>query len=159
MQGDNLGAATERINAGAEIAAVEPFLMEHIWNAMSSIREEQRQNTMIGLQAVADDPELFPQNPEQHIAVIARYALLEALVERGILDEYMKDESLRKKLFAAAALFPCDKYDLGEAMVERLAREAPPDVATKTREEFVQAGYDPDHPKVADKLIDWMRDH
>ena len=159
MQGDNLGAATERINAGAEIARIEASLMEHIWNTLGPILKEHQQNMTHGLHAVAGDPELFPQNPEQHIAVIARYALLEALVERGILDEYMKDESLRKKLFAAAALFPCDKYDLGEAMVERLAREAPPDVATKTREEFVQAGYDPDHPKVADKLIDWMRDH
>lgn len=91
--------------------------------------------------------------------MMMRYAMLDALVDRGILDEYMKDESLRKKVFAAAALFPCDKNDLGEALAQRLARDSPPDVAQKTSEEFRQAGYDPDHPKVGGKFIDWMRDN
>jgi hypothetical protein len=159
MQSDDLSAVTERINAGAEIASVEPSLIEHVWNRLGPILKEHREKSPTGLFAVAGDPALFPENPEQRVAMMARYTLLDALVERGMLDDYMKDESLRKKVFAAAASFPCDKFDLGEALTERLARESPPDVATKTREEFMQAGYDPDHPKVAGKLIDWMRDH
>lgn len=157
---DDLSAATERINAGAEIASVEPSLIEHMWQAISSIPKEQRQSTGVGLHAVAlGDPDRLPQNPDQRVAMLMRYALLDALVERGILDEYMKNESLRKKVFAAAAQFPCDKNDLGEALAQRLARDSPPDVAQKTREEFRQAGCDPDHPKVSGKFIDWMRDN
>jgi hypothetical protein len=91
--------------------------------------------------------------------MMMRYALLDALVERGILDEYMKNESLRKKVFATAALFPCDKNDLGEALAQRLARDSSPDVAQKTWEELRQAGYDPVYPKVSGKFIDWMRDN
>ena len=91
--------------------------------------------------------------------MVMRYALLDALVERGILDEFMKDESLRKKVFAAAALVPCDKNDLGEALAQQLALNSPPDVAQKTREDLRRAGYDPDHPKVGGKFIDWMRDN
>jgi hypothetical protein len=159
MQDDDLGAVTERINAGAEIARIEASLMEHIWNTLGPILKEHQQNMTHGLHAVAGDPELFPQDPEQRVALMMRYALLDALVERGMLDEYIENESLRKKMFAAAAQFPCDKNDLGEALAHRLAREAPPDVAQKTREEFRLAGYDPDHPKVAGKLIDWMHDH
>ena len=159
MQDDDLGAVTERINAGAEVASVEPSLIEHIWNAMSSIPEEHGQSKTTGLHAVAGDPKLFPQDPEQRVAMMMRYALLDALIERGILDEYMENESLRKKVFAGAAQFPCDRNDLVEALAQRLDRETPPDVAQKTREELRRAGYDPDHPKVAGKLIDWMHDH
>jgi hypothetical protein len=160
LQIADLNAVTDRINAGAEIASVEPSLIEHTWQAISSIPREQRQNTGIDLHAVAHgDPDLLPQDPAQRVAMMMRYALLDALVERGILDEFMNDESLRKKVFAAAALFPCDKNDLGEALAQQLALNSPPDVAQKTSEDFRQAGYDPDHPKVSGKFIDWMRDN
>jgi hypothetical protein len=91
--------------------------------------------------------------------MMVRYVLLDALVERGILDEYMKEEPLQRKVFAAAAQFPCDKNDLGEALAQRLARESSPDVAQKTSEELRQAGYDPDHSKAGERLIAWVRDH
>jgi len=170
METDDPNAVTDRINAGAEIASVEPSLIEHMWQAISSIPREQRQgrtveilfkaSTAVDLHAVAHgDPDLLPQDPAQRVAMMMRYALLDALVERGILDEFMKDESLRKKVFAAAALFPCDKNDLGEALAQQLPLNSPPDVAQKTSEDFRQAGYDPEHPKVSGKFIDWMRDN
>lgn len=159
MQDDDLNAATERINTGAQIAQVEPSLIERVWDAVSRILAEKRQHTAIGLGAFAlGNPELAPPNPEQRVALMARYALLDGLIERGILDDYMKDESLRKRVFAAAASLPCDKNDLGEAVAQKALRESPPEVVEKTREEMRQAGYDPDHPKVGDKFIQWMRD-
>lgn len=157
MQIDDLDAAVDRINAGAEVATVEPSLIEYMWKRISSIPREQRKSTSAGFCGVLADPDRLPQNPDQRAAMMIRYALLNALVERGILDDYMKDESLRQRVFAAAALFPCDKNDLGEAVAQRLVRDSSPDVAQKSGEEFRQAGYAPEHPKVGGKFIDWMR--
>jgi hypothetical protein len=160
MQIDDLDAAAGRINAGAEVATVEPSLIEQMWKRMSSIPKEQRQSTPAGIYGICGviaDPDSFPQHPDQRVAMMIRYALLNALVERGILDDYMKDESLRQKVFAAAALFPCDKNDLGEAVAQRLFRDSSPDVAQKAGEELSRAGYAPEHPKVGGKFIEWMR--
>lgn len=152
MQMDELNVVTEQINAGAEVASVDPGLIEQMWKAMSSIPRELRHGTSTGLYAVASgDPGSLPQNPEQRVAMAVRYALMDALIERGILDEYMKDEAQRKKVFATAAQFPCDKNDLGEAVAQKLDQ--------KTNEELRQAGYDPDHPKVGERFIAWMREH
>lgn len=152
MQTDELNVVTEQINAGAEVATVEPSLIEHMWQALSSIPKDLLQSTSVGLHAVASaDPGRLPQNPEQRVGMMVRYALMNALIERGLLDEYMKDEAQRKRVFAAAALFPCDKNDLGEAVAKQLA--------DKTNEELRLAGYDPDHPKVAGRFIAWMHEH
>lgn len=152
MQPDDLNAVTEQINAGAEIVTVEPSLIEQMWKAMSSIPNELRQGTSTGLHAVASaGPSHLPQNPEQRVGMVVRYALMNALIERGILGDYMNDETQRKKVFAAAAQFPCDKNDLGEAVAQKLDQ--------KTNEELRQTGYDPDHPKVAERFIAWMHEH
>lgn len=64
MEIDDLNAVTDRINAGAEIASVKPSLIEHMWQAISSIPREQRQSTGPGLHALAPgDPDRLPQNP------------------------------------------------------------------------------------------------
>jgi len=156
MENDDLDAATDRINAGAEVATVEPSLIEYIWKCMNSIPREQRQGTSPGFTGVLADPGRFPQNPDEHLAMMIRYALLNALVERGILDTYMKDESLRQKVFTAAALFPCDKNDLGEAVAQGLVPDSSSDVSQKTGEAFRQTGYDPELSQVGNKFIDWM---
>src|SRR5262245_22349521 len=100
---EGLEAATERLNAGAQIAQLEPSLIEHMWKALSRIPRNEGQPTAVGAVAARLDPDLAPRSPEQKLAMMARYALLDALIERGILDDYMKDETLRKKVFAAAA--------------------------------------------------------
>jgi hypothetical protein len=152
MQIDDLNVVTEQINAGAEVASVDPGLIGQMWKALSSIPKELLQNTSMGLHAMASgDPDRLPQNPEQRVGMMVRYALMNALIDRGLLDDYMKDEAQRKKVFATAALFPCDKNDLGEAMAQKLNQ--------KTNEELRQAGYDPDHPKVGERFIAWMREH
>lgn len=156
---EGLEAATERLNAGAQIAEIQPSLVEQMWEALSRIPRNDGQHTAVGNIAARLEPDLVPRNPEQKLAMMARYALLDALIERGVLDEYMRDEILRKKVFTAAALLPCDQNDLREAVAERVLRQSPPDVRQKTKEELAQAGYDPDHLKVADKFIEWMRDN
>ena len=71
----------------------------------------------------------------------------------------MNDESQRKRVFAAAASFPCNKNDLGEAMMHKMLRDSPPDVVQSAYEEYRQAGYDPEHPKVAERFKRWMHDN
>jgi len=152
MQTDDLNVVTEQINAGTEIATVEPSLIEQMWKALSSIPKDLLQGNSVGLHAVASaGPNNLPENPEQRVGMMVRYTLMDELIQRGLLDEYMKDEGQRKKVFAAAAQFPCDKNDLGEAVAQKLDQ--------KTNEELRQAGYDPDHPKVAERFIAWMHEH
>ena len=155
---EGLDAATERLNAGAQIAQVEPSLIERMWKALGRIPRNQGQTAGVYVAAQLD-PGLAPPSPEQRLAMMMRYALLNALIERGILDDYMKDETLRKKVFATAARLPCDKNDLQEAVAERVLRESPPDIARNTKEELERDGYDPYHLKVADKFIAWIRDN
>ena len=150
MQMDEMNIVTEQINAGAEIASVDPSLIEKIWKAINSISKELREGSSTGLHAVASAGS-YPEDPEQRVGGMIRYTLMNSLIERGILDEYMKNESQRKKVFATAAQFPCDKNDLGEAVAQKLDQ--------KTNEELRQAGYDPDHPKVAERFIAWMHEH
>lgn len=160
MQSNDVRAATEHFNTGAEIPSVEPFAIEKLWEAIRSIPKEQRQNTAMGLGFLAQgDPDCLPQSPELQVAMTLRYTLLDALVERGILDTCIEDESMRKKVFSAAASFPCNQEDLGELLMQRLLRDSPPDAAQKTTEELRQAGYDPGNPKVGERFIEWMRNN
>lgn len=155
---ERLDAATGRLNAGEQIPEVEPSWIESMWEVMSRISREQRQHTAIGLGAIAGgDPAEI--GPEHRIALLARYMLLDALIERGIVDDYMNDESKRKKVFAAAASIKCDKNDLGKALAQRHLNESAPEVAEKAKEELRQAGHAPDHPGVGEKFIQWMRDN
>lgn len=156
---EGLEGAAHRLNAGAQIAEVEPSLIESMWKALSRIPRTEGQPTASGHTAVKLDPELAPRSPEQKLAMMARYALLDALIERGILDDYMKDETLQRKVFKAAAQLPCDQNDLREAVAERVLRQSPPDASQKIKEDLARGGYNPDHLKVADKFIAWIRDN
>jgi hypothetical protein len=159
MESVEFNAYAERINEGAPIAQVEAYLIEGMWEALSRMPAEKRQHVSVGLGAFARvNPNFAPPSPEQTVALLARYALLDALIERGILDDYMRDELLRKRVFAAAASLPCDKNDLSEALAQKILRESPAEVVASTKEEMRLAGYDPDHPKVGDKFIEWMCD-
>ena len=156
---EDLETAIERLNDGVQIADVRPILIERMWEALSRISSDKRQPPAGRYVGALFDPDLVPSNPEQKLAMMVRYAVLNALIERGVLDEYMKDEVSRRKVFAAAALVPCDQNDLREAVSEKVLRQSPPHVRQKTKEELTQEGYQPDHLKVADKFIEWMRDN
>lgn len=159
MQEDAFNSAAERINAGEEIPKVDPCLIEQYWVAVSSIPRSQHEHVAIGIGAFAHcDPNAL-KTPEQQFAMLARYALMDALVEQGVLDEYMKEESQRKRVFVAAASVPCDKNDLGEALAERSLRDSNPEQMEVIREQLAKSGYDRDHLKVAEKFVAWIRDN
>jgi hypothetical protein len=146
MEREDVTQGMERVNAGAPLVHVDPSLIEYIW--------EMRQNFQGGISV----PEgMMPRNADQHIAMMFRTEMLSALTELGILDEYLQDESRRKQVFAAAASMACDKNDVHEALAYKHFRDSPPDAVTE--HEMREAGYDPDHSKVGEKLIAWMHEH
>jgi hypothetical protein len=152
-------AATERINSGAPIPAVEPSQIEHMWELLSRIPKDRPKNTAVGLGAVCRNLDFGSKSPDEYVALMTRFAVLDALVERGILNDYMKDEPGRKHVFAATATIPCDKADLAEALAERVLRDASPEVVARAKEEAKNAGQDIDRPKIGEKFIDWIRAH
>lgn len=150
-------AATTRLNAGEQIPEVEATWIEQMWDVRSRIPPEKREHTAIGLGAIAGgDPSQI--DPEHRVALMARCLLLDAIVELRVLDDYMNEESKRKKVFAAAASIMCNKNDLGEALAQKHIPESPADMAEKMKQELRAAGCDPDHPKIGDRFIRWMRD-
>ncbi len=150
-------AATERLNAGEQVPEVDAAWIERIWEVMQRIPRDKRQHMAIGLGAIAgpDRPQI---GPEERLALMVRYMLLDAVIEYGVLNEYMDDEVQRKKVFAAAASIRCDKDDVAEAVAQRQIRESPAAVAEKVKEEFRTAGCAPDHFGIGDRYIEWMRD-
>jgi hypothetical protein len=145
--------AVNQLNAGGAIAAVDASWIERSWNVMSQL--DAIRGTSIGLRAVAD-PNAPALTPGERLAVSFRYELLDSLLKRNILDSYMQDAALRKKVFQAVASLPCDKTDLGEASFLRRLRESPPEVAEKMIDEARNEGYDPEHPRLDDKFLAWM---
>jgi hypothetical protein len=159
MENEGLSAAVERLNSGAPIPAVEPSQIEHAWELVSRIPVERRKNASGGLNAVCGNLDYAPNGPDEQIALMTRYALLDALLERGILNDDMKAEPERKHVFAAAATIPCDKRDLAEALAERMLRDASPEEVERTKEDAKNEGWGIDRPKIGEKFIDWIRTH
>ena len=63
----------------------EPSQIEHVWEVLSRI--PRRTNTAIGLTAVCANLDFAPKSPDEQVALMTRYALLDALLERGILKD------------------------------------------------------------------------
>lgn len=159
MDKDGLDAALERINAGAPIPTIEPSQIEHVWERLSLIRRETQQNGTVGFTAVCANPQFAPKGPDEQIALSIRYALLDALIEQGVLDDYMNDTSRRQHVFVAAAKIPCHRNDLAEALAGKKLREASRDVVEQTKNKLKSAGSDVARPKVGEKFIGWIRSH
>ena len=158
MNHDAENEALEKLNAGDPIPPCDAAYLKNAWEALSSLPAGIRGTVSFDVRAISGDagPDLMTRDPGQFVAFGMRFAMLQALTERGALNDYMQDDAQRTKVFHAAATMPCDKNDFGDAMSQQILRDSPPDVAAKTREEMLAAGLDPDHPKVITKFIAWM---
>jgi hypothetical protein len=159
MDTDELNYAVEQINAGAQIPQIQPSQIEHVWEVLSRIPVERRTNAATGLTLACASSDFAAKSPDEQVALMTRYALLDALLERGVLNDYMNDALGRKRVFAAAATLPCDGNDLAEALAERMLGDASPEVMERTREEMKNAGRDLDRPKIGEKFIGWIRSY
>lgn len=158
-QFEDFNKAITRVNEGEAIPPVDASCIERWWNVVSSIPKEQREHVAFGAGAFGiSDPEAEPLTGEQKLAVTVRFAILSALNERGVLDEYMKEESSRKKVFRAIASIQCDKNDFGEAVAERAIRNLPVEQQKEANEQFRKVGYDPEHLRIVEKIEVLMRE-
>lgn len=154
---ERLDEATRRLNTGEPIPPVEAALIENIWMLASRIPRERLETAAIGLGAICNPGAPQPE-PEQQVALMARYMLLDALIQRGVLAPFMTDEALRKKVFSASAKMPCNRDDIGEALAYKMLVDSQAEQLEKTRAESLEAGLDPDHPQLDDKFLAWI-DH
>lgn len=69
-----------------------------------------------------------------------------------MLQEYLAQAELKKKLFEVIASVPLSLDDFGEAVVERVLREGPPEEIAKLRQELAAKGSDPDRPRIISRL-------
>jgi|SRR5215472_5519421 len=161
MQEDEFKAAIERLNAGAEIPAVAPSLIECYWNAISQLPKQQGMSVgiCVGGFPTVDHAEM-PQNPEQQLALMSRYGLLDAASQARHSRRLHGRRGNTPKGVRSGGYVPiqCERF-IFEAMTGRSLFDSAVETAEKADEEFKKADYDLDHPRVGEALKQWMRDH
>lgn len=144
-QPGEVSAEMNKIEHGAPIPSIEASLVKRLWRMAGPLSPN------VG-NAVGSD-ELTSQ---QFVAQYWRGILLNTLIGRGVLRDYVKDEESMDKAIAAAATIPCSKNDVAEAAVLFHLSQQPPEVALKAKEEMKREGLDVDHPTIDGKFIQWM---
>lgn len=150
----------EQFNAGAPIPPVSPSDLKNLWEVSRRMNADMppRPGGAIGLSVFAAYGfEAASASPEVRVPIQLRYQLLAALVERGVLKDYLHEGELDERAIRAAVTIPCDKIDLGEAMIPQALAMAPAESAAKAKEEMRAGGYDPDKPNADIKFLDWLR--
>lgn len=159
---DATRAVYERFDAGAPIPPVSPSDLKNLWDVSRRMNANMppRPGGATGLAiAAAYGFEAASASPEVRVPIQLRCQLLAALVERGVLKDYLRGEELDERAIRAAATMPCDKIDLGEAMIPQILATYPPETFEKAKEEMRAGGYDPDKPQIDSKFLDWLSNH
>ena len=162
MKMDPFHSVMEQFNSGAPIPPVSASDIKQMWDATHRMNAERppRPNVAIGLGVYAAyGVEAAASRPEEFMAIMWRYRLVSALVERGVLSDYMNGDELDEKAFHAAATIPCGKEDLAEAMVQLRLTQSPAEVVKRAKEEMRAGGYDADKPNIDGRFLDWLRDN
>jgi len=158
---EGLEAAMAGFSAGETIPAVDSAIIKKMVKAGNAMMSDAQltSNPAIGLAAYAgygfDASSLRPQ---ELLAVSFRVHLLDALIRRGVLNEYLQDETLCEKLYLAAATIPLDENGLAEALLLLELTQAPAETATKVRKELMQEGCDTGTPEIDKKFVAWLKE-
>jgi hypothetical protein len=151
-----------RFDQGAPIPSIDAAAIKQLTEAVSRMASDGQlnPNAAMGLGAYAaygfDASSL---TPEQFMAVSRRQTLLAALVQRGVLSEYMQDEKSRERVYLAAATIPCNRDDVAEAFILLQLCQIPSEQAEPMKQGMKQQGYDPDEPRIDGKFVAWMTDN
>ncbi|HWY69326.1 MAG TPA: hypothetical protein VNX88_11705 [Terriglobales bacterium] len=89
--------------------------------------------------------------------LVIRLGLLRSFFERNVLRDYLHGGDFADEVFQAAASLPCDRDDVGEAMVQMAMKQRPEVDCSEFKREMIAHGYDPDAPKIDSKFLAWMR--
>lgn len=145
--------ASKRFESGDPVKAVDVNYLRTAWERWNEFGKKHP-NTSLGAAVMGlDDGE---HTAEQAHAAWIRLMLLNAMVERGVLSTYVNAGKPVPELFLAAATMPCTKEDLAEAMIQRTLLAATPEAAAQSKHEMQVGGYDPDHPMIDGKFLEWV---
>lgn len=145
---EEVRAEMEKIDQGAPIPQIEVSLVKRLWRMAGPLAP--------GVANAVGSDELTSQ---QFVAQFWRGNLLNALIGRGVLRDYVQDEESMDKAITAAATIPCSKNDVAEAAVLFHLSQQPPEIARKAKEEMKREGLDVDNPGIDGKFIQWMVDN
>ena len=155
---DNWAELMEQFDSGAPIPTANLSDMKQMWDA--SRRMQPKPNSAMGLVGYAAyGVDAATGGAEKFIPLWLRGNLLAALVARGVLNDHLHGDELDEKVIRAAAIMPCNKDDLAEAVVQLRLAQSPAEVVAKAKEEMRAKGYDADKPRIDDKFFAWMRDN
>jgi len=110
-----------------------------------------------GLGAIALDASDLDASQDKLAALTIRLALLQSLFERNVLRDYLDGDELTDEVFQAAASIPCDKEEIGEAIVPVAMKQRPELECSELKREVIAHGYDPEQPKIDSRFLAWMR--
>lgn len=155
-------ATFERFNRGDPIPSVPPSDLRQLWEATRRLNAEHppQSDGAVGLSVYAAlGVEAACESPEQWVPIALRCQLMSALIEGGVLKDFLKGEELDEQVIRAASTLPCDKNDLAETMIPLAFAKLSTDEVAKAKEEMRAGGYDPDKPQIDSKFLDWLRNH
>ncbi len=147
-------------NNGLPIPPVAVADMKQMWAGMRRMSADTppRPDMAISLRVYASyGIDAASRGIEEFMPVSLRHALLDALLKRGVLNDYMQADEPGEKLFLAAATLPCSKEDVAEVFIEARLSELSPDETAKAREEMRAQGYD--EKRIEKRFLAWLRDN
>ena len=151
----------ERFNReGGPIPAADPEHIKMLWNRTRELERIRPPGKTAGPGAHAvgiDASFLGKPSRDEQAAVTIRLLLLQSLFERDVLRDYLRDGELPDEVFAAVAEIPCDKEEIGEAIVQLRMKQDADAAYSEMKREMIANGYDPDTPKIDAKFLGWLR--
>jgi len=91
------------------------------------------------------------------MAIGVRFWLLEALFDRGVLDEFVHDGELSQEVFHAAAAIPINNEELAEARILRHLNGLPAEEAARAMEQMRAEGFNETLLKIDAKFLAAVR--
>ncbi len=149
-------------NNGLPIPPVAVADMKQMWAGMRRMSADTplRPDTATSLGVYASyGSDAASRGVEEFMPVALRHALLDALLKRGALNDYMQADEPTEKLFLAAATIPCNGQDLWEALAKFKLSQMPTEAAAKARQDMSAEGHDPDTFEIDRKFLDWIREN
>jgi hypothetical protein len=152
-------AAMKRFDDGEPLVAVDPEEFERAWMVVHQLRDAFPSSKATGLGAIASTASLDyeSKSADEVMGFWMRGTILAALIKRGVIDGYLDNGEPRRAVFRAAASISAGKEDLAEAMLLANLAEAKPEVVEQFKKEAHENGYDPDHPRIDAKFLDWLK--
>ncbi len=161
MDADDVKALADQFDKGAPIPAVQPAELKEMWDAVRHMEAQYgpRPDHATGLAALGFDLSSRRAGFAVDAYVIGlRQSLLATLLERGVLRDYQNGEELERRVFQAAATVPFKQEDLYVSMMAVKLVEASADVAARVKKDFLDHGYNLDHPAIEERFLAWLRD-